>query len=218
MAYGRGRQPQRAAQPGARPDDKRQPQADDLAEQPGHERSGQHGAELDYSEVGFHPAEDSLQPDGLAKALLVDLGSSTIGLPGGIMEPAEPAIIRTNTVEDAMTLSAEKCVACRRDSPLVADEEIPELHRQVSDWELTEVKGIKRLVRTYRFRDFAGALDFTGEVGAAAEAEGHHPKLTTEWGKVRVEWWTHKIKGLHRNDFIMAAKTDGLYAGSSGTG
>ena len=123
-----------------------------------------------------------------------------------------------NTVEDAMTLSAEKCVACRRDSPLVADEEVPELHRQVSDWELTDVEGINRLARTYRFRDFAGALDFTREVGEAAEAEGHHPKLTTEWGRVRVEWWTHKIKGLHRNDFIMAAKTDGLYAGISGTG
>ncbi len=69
-------------------------------------------------------------------------------------------MIRTDTVEDAVTISAEKCVACRRDSPLVTDEEMPELHRQVSDWELTEVEGIKRLARTYRFRDFAGALGF----------------------------------------------------------
>ena len=134
------------------------------------------------------------------------------------MEPVEPAMVPTDTVEDAMTLSAEKCVACRRDSPLVADEEVPALHQQVSDWELKQVEGIKRLARTYSFRDFAGALDFTRQVGEAAEAEGHHPKLTTEWGRVRVEWWTHKIKGLHRNDFIMAAKTDGLYAGSSGPG
>jgi 4a-hydroxytetrahydrobiopterin dehydratase len=48
-------------------------------------------------------------------------------------------------------------------------------------------------------------------VGAAAEEEGHHPRLTTEWGKVAVTWWTHKIKNLHKNDFIMAAKTDAIY-------
>jgi len=50
----------------------------------------------------------------------------------------------------------------------------------------------------------------TNRVGALAEAEGHHPALLTEWGRVTVTWWTHKIRGLHRNDFIMAAKTDGL--------
>jgi pterin-4a-carbinolamine dehydratase len=56
-----------------------------------------------------------------------------------------------------------------------------------------------------------GAISFTDAVGAAAEEEGHHPRLTTEWGKVAVTWWTHKIKNLHKNDFIMAAKTDSIY-------
>jgi len=61
--------------------------------------------------------------------------------------------------------------------------------------------------------NFVEALNFTNKVGALAESEGHHPALLTEWGKVTVTWWTHKIGGLHRNDFIMAAKTDQLYAG-----
>jgi 4a-hydroxytetrahydrobiopterin dehydratase len=62
----------------------------------------------------------------------------------------------------------------------------------------------------FTFNDFAGALAFTNRVGALAEAEGHHPAILTEWGKVTVTWWTHAISGLHRNDFIAAAKTDAL--------
>src|ERR671931_2909011 len=108
-------------------------------------------------------------------------------------------------------LSAQKCVACRKDSPTVTDAEIAELHPQVAGWELVEVDGIKRLRRVFSFDDFAQALDFTNRVGALAEDEGHHPALLTEWGRTTVSWWTHKIKGLHRNDFVMAAKTDVLY-------
>ena len=108
-------------------------------------------------------------------------------------------------------LTAEKCVACRRDAPTVTDAEIAELQPQVPEWELVEVDGIKRLLRVFPFDDFAQALEFTRTVGEAAEAEGHHPALLTEWGRTTVSWWTHKIKGLHRNDFIMAAKTDELY-------
>src|SRR4029453_7187408 len=107
-------------------------------------------------------------------------------------------------------LTAEKCVACRRDAPTVTDAEIAELHPQVSDWELVELDGIKRLRGVFPFDDFAQALAFTDAVGAVAEEQGHHPALLTEWGRVTVSWWTHKIKGLHRNDFIMAAKTDEL--------
>ena len=116
-----------------------------------------------------------------------------------------------------MTLASERCVACRRESPRVTDEETAELHPSVPDWRLTELDAIKRLDHTFKFRDFAQALDFTRRVGEAAEAEGHHPRLTVEWGRVRVEWWTHKIKGLHRNDFIMASKTDEIYKDTSET-
>jgi 4a-hydroxytetrahydrobiopterin dehydratase len=113
------------------------------------------------------------------------------------------------------TLSQQKCVACRRDAPTVTDEEIAELWPQISDWELVEVDGIKRLTRGFRFDDFAQALAFTNRVGEIAEEEGHHPALLTEWGRTTVTWWTHKIKGLHRNDFIMAAKTSELFAENS---
>ena len=92
----------------------------------------------------------------------------------------------------------------------MTDAEAAELHRQVPDWELIEVDGIKRLRRVFSADDFAQALEFTNAVGELAEAEGHHPALLTEWGSTTVTWWTHKIRGLHRNDFIMAAKTDEL--------
>jgi 4a-hydroxytetrahydrobiopterin dehydratase len=107
-------------------------------------------------------------------------------------------------------LARKKCVACRRDAPTVTEAEIAELHPQVADWELVELDGIKRLTRVFAFDDFAQALAFTDRAGALAEAEGHHPALLTEWGRTTVTWWTHKIRGLHRNDFVMAAKTDEL--------
>ena len=105
-------------------------------------------------------------------------------------------------------LVQEKCVACRRDAPRVTDEEIAELHPIVGDWDLIQVDGVNRLRRQFRFRNFQQAMDFSIDIGRIAEDEGHHPKLVTEWGRVTIDWWTHKIRGLHRNDFIMAAKTD----------
>ena len=113
-----------------------------------------------------------------------------------------------------MALSTERCVACRRDSPRVTEEEKAALHPQVPEWVVTNADGIDRVEREFKFRNFAQALEFTVQIGNEAEAEGHHPRLTVEWGRVGVEWWTHKIKGLHRNDFIMAAKTDRFYAQS----
>jgi 4a-hydroxytetrahydrobiopterin dehydratase len=110
-------------------------------------------------------------------------------------------------------LASEKCVACRRDAPQVTLAEIEELRPQVPDWELVERDGIPRLERVLRFANFAEALAFTNRVGVLAEAQGHHPALLTEWGRVTVTWWTHKIHGLHRNDFVMAATTDSLVGG-----
>ena len=104
-----------------------------------------------------------------------------------------------------------RCVACRRDAPTVTDAEIAELQPQVPGWEITEEEGIKKLSRVFPFDDFAKALAFTNALGELAEEEDHHPALLTEWGRVTVTWWTHKIRGLHRNDFVMAAKADELY-------
>ncbi len=110
-------------------------------------------------------------------------------------------------------LAKMKCSACRGDEPPATPEEIREMLGDLPDWEVIEVEGEKRLTRLFEFKNFAAALQFTNQVGEAAEEEGHHPKLVTEWGRVGVSWWTHKIGGLHQNDFIMAAKTDQLYSG-----
>jgi 4a-hydroxytetrahydrobiopterin dehydratase len=110
-------------------------------------------------------------------------------------------------------LRSERCTACRPDSPHATPAEIEEWRRQVPDWTVVVREGIPRLERVFRFPDFAQALAFTDRVGALAEAEGHHPALLTEWGRVTVTWWTHAIGGLHRNDFVMAAKTDAVRPG-----
>jgi 4a-hydroxytetrahydrobiopterin dehydratase len=110
-----------------------------------------------------------------------------------------------------MTLTNEKCVACRRDAPRVTQEEIAELLPQIPGWDLTQERGIDIVQRTFPFPDFAAAVAFTAKVAELAEEEGHHPRLILEWGQVAVAWWTHKIRGLHRNDFVMAAKTDVIY-------
>jgi 4a-hydroxytetrahydrobiopterin dehydratase len=93
----------------------------------------------------------------------------------------------------------------------LTQDEIAQLKPGTPDWEVVERENILRLERVFKFKDFVQALEFTTRVGKIAEEEGHHPALLTEWGKVTVTWWTHKIKGLHRNDFIMAAKTDEVY-------
>src|SRR5690242_1498087 len=96
-------------------------------------------------------------------------------------------------------LTQERCVACRKDAPRVTEAEIAELQPQIPDWRIEEQDGIPRLVRAFSFPDFRQALTFTQKVGELAEEQGHHPAILTEWGKVTVSWWTHKIKGLHRN-------------------
>jgi 4a-hydroxytetrahydrobiopterin dehydratase len=109
------------------------------------------------------------------------------------------------------TLSTQACIPCTGKSPSVTDEEIAQLKPQIPDWHIIIEYGEERLQRIYQFADFQTALAFTQLVGEAAEKAGHHPALLTEWGQVTVTWWTHAIKGLHRNDFIMAAKTDGIF-------
>lgn len=108
-------------------------------------------------------------------------------------------------------LGQERCVACRADSPRVTEKEMQELLPQIPEWRVVERADIPQLERTYKFKNFADALTFTNRVGALAEQENHHPKLCTEWGKTTVTWWTHEIKGLHRNDFVMAARCDGVF-------
>ncbi len=114
--------------------------------------------------------------------------------------------------EATMQLTSETCEACRADSPKVTEEEIGELKPQIPDWELTEVKGVPRLRRTFRFDGWMPAVRFVDALAELVEEQDHHPVIHLEWGKVTVSWWTHAIKGLHRNDFIMAARTDEIYS------
>jgi len=107
-------------------------------------------------------------------------------------------------------LSNMKCVACRGGEPKLSDEQITEFHPQVPDWQVKELDGVKRLERVFKLKNFVEAMAFTTRVAMIAEKEDHHPLIITEWGRVTVQWWTHKIGGLHQNDFIMAFKTDRL--------
>jgi 4a-hydroxytetrahydrobiopterin dehydratase len=103
-----------------------------------------------------------------------------------------------------------KCEPCRGDSEPVSGEKLKEYLQILPKWNVAEQNGIKKLRRSFEFKNFTDALAFTNKVGAIAEAEDHHPEIITEWGRVIVTWWTHKINGLHMNDFIMAARTDEL--------
>ena len=107
-----------------------------------------------------------------------------------------------------VALEEQKCVPCEGNVDPLKEDEIQALKPQIPDWSIFEDQGHMRIKRTYAFPDFASALAFTNKVGDAAEAAGHHPVLTTTWGETTVTWWTHAINGLHKNDFIMAAKCD----------
>jgi 4a-hydroxytetrahydrobiopterin dehydratase len=108
-------------------------------------------------------------------------------------------------------LTKQHCVPCSGEEPPVSKEEMDELMPTVPEWEVIEKNGAPRLKRTFEFSNFQEALDFTNKVGAVAEAEGHHPIITLTWGKATVEWYTHAISNIHKNDFIMAANTDEIY-------
>jgi 4a-hydroxytetrahydrobiopterin dehydratase len=102
------------------------------------------------------------------------------------------------------------CIKIKADTPRLLSDEIKNLLGQVPTWKYYEVQGEPRLEKSFEFDDFNQAVAFTNQLALIANEEDHHPAILTEWGKVTVTWWTHRIKGLHKNDFIMAAKTDHL--------
>ncbi|WP_281645351.1 4a-hydroxytetrahydrobiopterin dehydratase [Parendozoicomonas sp. Alg238-R29] len=105
-------------------------------------------------------------------------------------------------------LSESKCAPCEARAALLREPEIAELLKQLPKWCMENRGGILQLERVFQFSNFKKALEFTNAIGELAETAGHHPALLTEWGKVTVTWWSHSIKGLHKNDFILAARTD----------
>jgi len=102
------------------------------------------------------------------------------------------------------------CIPCPPESNPMPENQCKHLLVNIPEWKIENTGGNIRLQRTFTFPDFRSALDFTNRIGELAEAEQHHPELVTSWGKVIVNWWTHTIKGLHINDFIMAARTSAL--------
>ena len=108
-------------------------------------------------------------------------------------------------------LSKSNCEACRADAPKLTEGEIKDLLLQLSSWNINDDEGFKRLVSSYAFLSYEDSVAFANNVAQLAEQEDHHPEIVLEWGKVTVSWWSHKIKGLHMNDFICASKTDLIF-------
>lgn len=105
-------------------------------------------------------------------------------------------------------LKDENCSTDYTNARTLTTAEIDSLLPQIPGWQVHESNGELRLQKEYRFKNFIESMDFAYAVGRIAEEQNHHPAILTEWGKVIVTWWTHKVHGLHRNDFIMAARTD----------
>jgi 4a-hydroxytetrahydrobiopterin dehydratase len=110
-----------------------------------------------------------------------------------------------------MSLAAGKCIPCHQGAPSLTEAEVAELLPQVPDWELVDVDGIQRLQRIFKLKNYVEAVAFANKIAMTAEKEDHHPLIVLEWGRVTVQWWTHVVKGLHQNDFVMAAKTDEFF-------
>lgn len=110
-----------------------------------------------------------------------------------------------------MTLLEMHVEKVNKNTQGATSEEIKSYLEQLPKWEKIAVDGEERIQREYTFDDFRKALDFTVEVGEMAEEINHHPMIVTEWGKVTLSWWTHAVGGLHKNDFIAAARSDEIY-------
>ena len=106
-------------------------------------------------------------------------------------------------------LASNTCEACRIDAPRVSEDEASLLIKEIEGWDVID-EGVKKLKKEFSFSNYSDSIDFSNKVADMAEQEDHHPQIILEWGKVTVIWWSHKIKGLHKNDFICAAKTNNL--------
>ena len=111
--------------------------------------------------------------------------------------------------DDPIALQHEKLTPQDHAKALTTDE-VAELQRHIFGWSV-ESHDTPRLMRTFKFENFADALAFVNKVGEIAENAGHHPRISFTWGSATVYWWSHELGGLHKNDFILAAKTNDIY-------
>jgi 4a-hydroxytetrahydrobiopterin dehydratase len=106
------------------------------------------------------------------------------------------------------SLANRECIPCKGGTPPLQGQPLHQYHSDLgNDWELADEQ---RLEKTFKFKNFREALDFTNRVGELAESVGHHPDIFLAWGKVKLTIWTHKISGLTESDFIFAAKVEQL--------
>lgn len=110
-----------------------------------------------------------------------------------------------------INLAAGKCIPCRGGESSLTESEISDLMLHIPRWQTVIQDGVPRLQRVFTFKNYAHAVEFTIRIAAIAVEEDHHPLIVLEWGRVIVQWWTHVVKGLHKNDFVMAAKTDEFF-------
>ncbi|WP_243136936.1 4a-hydroxytetrahydrobiopterin dehydratase [Alkaliphilus serpentinus] len=107
-----------------------------------------------------------------------------------------------------MNLAEKKCIPCSIGTPPMDASEVMEYMKELSkDWMVVDIHHIER---TFKFKNFKEALEFTNKVGALAEEEGHHPDIHLSWGRVKLIIYTHKIDGLSEADFVLAAKVEKL--------
>ena len=106
-------------------------------------------------------------------------------------------------------LSSQSCEACQIDAPKVPQDQIQILLSEINGWVLID-EPINKIQKVFSFKSYKDSVDFSNKVASLADDEDHHPQIVLEWGKVTVIWWSHKIGGLHKNDFICASKTDKL--------
>jgi len=105
-----------------------------------------------------------------------------------------------------MQLTQMKCVPCQGGVPPLSRAKAKQFLKKVKGWKLVE--NGKKIQKKFEFKDFVQAMKFITFVAYLAESEGHHPDICISWNKVTITNYTHKIKGLHENDFILAAKID----------
>ena len=110
-------------------------------------------------------------------------------------------------------LHQESCVPIRQGkAQALTDEALKSLLEELPAWLLEHRDSTTVITRIYLFKRYIDALRFVQNLGEQAQAEDHHPVMVVEWGRVGVTWWTHTLNGVHRNDAIMAARSDQIYA------
>lgn len=128
------------------------------------------------------------------------------------VKAAPDSVSETTEADSGELLAAQSCQPCRRGSEPLSQKDVMQWLEKLPDWQLTHYEGVPRVQREFPFDDFTQGVVFADQLAALADENDHHPELLITWGCVSVRWWTHSINGLHPNDFIMAAKTDLLFA------